>query len=213
MSVKLYIGNKNYSSWSMRPWLCLKKAGIAFEEEVIPLDAPGFKEKILSISAAGTVPILVVDGVVVTESLAIAEWAAEQNSTLWPSDSLVRAAASLMHAGFSELRKHCSMNIRAKSTREVPASAMEDAARIDAFWNVWLEKYSSPEKPFLFGEWSIADAFYAPVVTRFQTFSIPRSQRAQSYIEAMEAETNFKIWSQAAAKEEWKIEWADADLS
>lgn len=201
----------------MRPWLCLKKAGIAFEEEVIPLDVPGFKEKILSISAAGTVPILVVDGVVVTESLAIAEWAAEQNSTLWPSDSLVRAearaAASLMHAGFSELRKHCSMNIRAKSTRETPASALKDAARIDAFWNVWLEKYSSPEKPFLFGEWSIADAFYAPVVTRFQTFSIPRSQRAQSYIEAMEAEANFKIWSQAAAKEEWKIEWADADLS
>lgn len=217
MSVKLYIGNKNYSSWSMRPWLCLKKAGIEFEEQIIPLDEPGFKEEILSVSSAGTVPILVVDGVVITESLAIAEWAAEQNSGLWPSNSLVRAearaAASLMHAGFGAIREHCPMNIRGSSARQSPASALADAKSIDAFWSSWLDKHATKEKPFLFGEWSVADAFYAPVVTRFQTYGLPRSEKSEVYIQAMCAEPAFVEWSNAGKKETWKITGADEYLT
>ena len=216
MNVKLYIGNKNYSSWSMRPWLCLKKAGIEFEEVIIPLDVPGFKEKILSVSSAGTVPILEVDGTIVTESLAIAEWAAEQAPSLWPTDSLLRAearaAASLMHAGFGDIREHWPMNIRGKSAAPHNEAALADAAKIDAFWSGWLKKYASDEKPFLFGDWSIADAFYAPVVTRFQTYGSPRSDRAQKYIEAIEAEPTFKEWSEAAKVEEWKLLDTDAYL-
>ncbi|ACT58443.1 glutathione S-transferase family protein [Hirschia baltica] len=217
MNVKLYIGNKNYSSWSLRPWLCLKKAGIAFEEEIIPLDVPGFKEKILSVSSAGTVPILVVDGVVITESLAIAEWAAEQDPSLWPKDALTRAearaAASLMHAGFSSLREYCPMNIRAKSSAAANDAALADARKIEAFWTGWLNKYATDEKPFLFGEWSIADAFYAPVVARFETYHLPRSPLAQKYINAMKAEEAFSAWSVAAQAESWSIEETDKYLS
>ncbi|MFC7291345.1 glutathione S-transferase family protein [Hirschia litorea] len=217
MSVKLYIGNKNYSSWSMRPWLCLKKAGISFEEVIIPLDVAGFKEKILSISSAGTVPILEIDGVAITESLAISEWAAEQNPQILPSDSVVRAqcraAASLMHAGFSALRTHCPMNVRGRSSKPVHAAALEDAAKVDAFWCSWLEKHATDQKPFLFGDWSMADAFFAPVVSRFQTFNLPRSERAQFYIETMENDVHYQEWAQAGAKEEWCIESADGYLS
>ncbi len=217
MSVKLYIGNKNYSSWSMRPWLCLKKAGIEFEEEIIPLDVPGFKEKILSVSSAGTVPILEVDGAIITESLAIAEWAAEQAKSLWPIDSLVRAearaAASLMHAGFGSIREHWPMNIRSKATAPHHEAALADAVKIDAFWSGWLEKYATDEKPFLFGDWSIADAFYAPVVTRFQTYGAPRSDRVQKYIEAIEAEPVFREWAAAAQTEEWVLKDTDSYLT
>lgn len=217
MSVKLYIGNKNYSSWSMRPWLCLKKSGVSFEEVIIPLFETGFKEKILSISVAGTVPILEIDGVAITESLAISEWAVEQNPQILPSDSVLRAqcraAASLMHAGFIALRTHCPMNVRGHSSKPVHKDALEDAARVDAFWCGWLEKNASAEKPFLFGDWSIADAFYAPVVSRFQTFNLPRSEKAQSYIDAIENDVHYQEWAQAAAKEEWRIESADGYLS
>lgn len=210
MTVKLYIGNKKYSSWSMRPWLCLKKAGVAFEEEVIPLDTPGFKEAILKVSPAGTVPVLELNGVVITESLAIAEWAAEQSPSIWPSDETARAraraAASLMHAGFAALRRECPMNMHEVSARQIPQDGLGDAAKVDAFWGEWLKASGGP---FLFGDWSVADAFYAPVVTRFETYRLPRSDASQAYIDAMLADDAFQEWAEGAKAETWRIERTD----
>lgn len=203
--VRLHIGDKNYSSWSMRPWLALKVGGIDFEEVLHALpEMGGGKPAFGAISPTGKVPALELPGgVTVAESLAICEWAAEQNPALWPKDAteraLARSAATLMHAGFPNLRNDAPMNIRRRTDAgRMTAAGRDDAAQVDALWCGWLKRSGGP---FLFGQWSLADAMYAPVVTRFVTYAIPRSPQAQAYIDRMTAEPHMAAWIAAAGRE------------
>lgn len=205
MTPILHIGDKNYSSWSMRPWLALRHGGIAFEEKQHDLPemhtgTPAFK----SISPTGRVPALYLKGgVIVTDSLAICEWAAEQAPSLWPADpaarAVARSAAAIMHSGFMGLRNDAPMNIRRRTdaSRMTPAG-LADAAMVDELWCSWLKKSGGP---FLFGAWSIADAMYAPVVTRFVTYAIPRSAEADKYINMVTGDAQTAIWIAAANAE------------
>ena len=212
----LYIGNKNYSSWSMRPWLLMKHAGIAFEERALRLDwaeSSPFKQTLLAIAPTGRVPLLVDDGFAVWDSLAIAEYLAEQHpeKRLWPADRLQRARArslcAEMHSGFGDLRNAFVMNIEAelgdvgaRVLREQPKAAA-DVARIDAMWTVALERSGGP---FLFGEFCIADAFYAPVCSRFKTYALPLGSAAAAYAERVRALPAFTEWADAArAEHDW----------
>lgn len=210
---RLHIGDKNYSSWSMRPWLALRHGGIAFEEVMHALpELGGPKPAFGDVSPTGRVPALDLGGgTVVAESLAICEWAAEQQPTLWPSDpsarALARSAASVMHAGFAHLRNDAPMNIRRRTdaSRMTPAG-LEDAARVDELWRSWLARSGGP---FLFGAWSIADAMYAPVVTRFVTYGIPRSTVADAYIQLMAAEPHMASWIASAEAETRQLPRSD----
>ena len=201
---RLHIGDRNYSSWSMRPWLALRHGGIAFDEVMHALPEVGGKPVFGAISPNARVPALDLgDGVVVAESLAICEWAAEQQPTLWPKDAnaraLARAAAAIMHSGFPNLRNDAPMNIKRRTdASRMTADGLADAAKVDALWSEWLARSGGP---FLFGAWSIADAMYAPVVTRFVTYAIPRSAVAQGYIDRMWAEPHFAAWVEGAEKE------------
>ncbi|MEQ1608105.1 MAG: glutathione S-transferase [Hyphomonadaceae bacterium] len=201
---RLHIGDKNYSSWSMRPWLALRVGGIAFEEVLHALPELGGGKPVFSaISPNARVPALEVDGVVIAESLAICEWAAEQNPSLWPADAreraLARSAATMMHAGFAHLRNDAPMNIRRRTDpSRMTQAGRDDAAKVDELWSGWLKRSGGP---FLFGAWSIADAMYAPVATRFVSYAILRSPKADAYIGRLTAEPNMAAWISAAARE------------
>jgi glutathione S-transferase len=193
----LVIGNRNYSSWSLRPWLAMKAHGIAFDEKRIHLYAAGSKEEILRYSHAGKVPVLQDGGTTVWESLAILEYLAERYPRLWPRDAAERATArslaAEMHAGFAELRQHMSMNVRKRypgkgRTPEVLA----DIARVTAIW-------AQAKGPFLFGEFGAVDAMYAPVVLRFRTYGVEGPNR--SYMDAMLALPAMREWIDAAERE------------
>jgi glutathione S-transferase len=201
---RLHIGDFNYSSWSMRPWLALRHARVDFEEVSHALPEMGGKPSFGAISPTARVPALDLGGgAVVAESLAICEWAAEQQPAIWPKDptarALARAAASIMHSGFPNLRNDAPMNIkrRTDASRMTP-DGLADAAKVDALWSEWLARSGGP---FLFGQWSVADAMYAPVVTRFVTYAIPRSGEAQGYIDRMWAEPHFAAWVKGAEAE------------
>lgn len=201
---RLHIGDRNYSSWSMRPWLALRHAGVDFEEVMHALPEMGGKPIFGAISPNARVPALDLGGgVVVAESLAICEWAAEQQPTIWPKDAnaraLARAAAAIMHSGFPNLRNDAPMNIKRRTdVGRMTADGLADAKRVDELWREWLARSGGP---FLFGQWSIADAMYAPVVTRFVTYAIPRSPEAQAYIDRMWAEPHFAAWVKGAEAE------------
>jgi glutathione S-transferase len=208
----LHIGDKNYSSWSMRPWLALRVGGIAFAEVVHQLPEMGGKPVFGALSPNAKVPALELGGgIVIAESLAICEWAAEQKPTLWPEDTtaraLARTAAAIMHSGFTDLRRDAPMNIRRRTdASRMTADGLGDAARVDELWREWLARSGGP---FLFGRWSIADAMYAPVVTRFVTYAIPRSDVAQGYIDRMWAEPHFVAWVKAAEAETRQLPRSD----
>ncbi|MEY4785440.1 MAG: hypothetical protein RIR41_3375 [Pseudomonadota bacterium] len=212
MTPKLHIGDKNYSSWSMRPWLALRVGGIAFDEMMHALPEMGGKPAFGALSPNAKVPALDLGGgVVIAESLAICEWAAEQQPSLWPEDAtaraLARAASAIMHSGFPNLRNDAPMNIRRRSdASRMTADGLADAARVDALWREWLARSGGP---FLFGRWSIADAMYAPVVTRFVTYAIPRSDVAQGYIDRMWAEPNLAAWVDGAEAETRQLPRSD----
>jgi glutathione S-transferase len=201
---KLHIGDKNYSSWSMRPWLALRVGGIAFDEVMHLLPEMGGKPSFGAVSPNARVPALELGGgVVIAESLAICEWAAEQQPALWPKDAntraLARAAAAIMHSGFPNLRNDAPFNVRRRTdASRMTADGLGDAARVDELWREWLARSGGP---FLFGEWSIADAMYAPVVSRFVTYAIPRSAEAQGYIDRMWAEPHMVAWVKGAEAE------------
>ena len=193
----LIIGNKNYSSWSLRPWIAMKVYGMPFDEKRIPLYASGSKAEILRYSSAGKVPVLHDEGAVVWDSLAILEYLAEREPRLWPRASAERARARAisaeMHAGFAKLREHMSMNVRKRypgkgRTPEVLA----EIARISAIWG-------EAKGPFLFGEFSAADAMYAPVVLRFRTYAVEGPNRR--YMDAMLALPAMREWIEAAERE------------
>ena len=173
----LVIGNKNYSSWSLRSWLTLRKAGIDFQEELVWLDVENTRERLLSFSGSARVPVLVVDEWAIWDTLAICEWAAEQAPTLWPTDPMIRARArsvtAEMHSSFDALRTAMPMNIRAEDRRLTITPGVEaDIARILTIWRDCRARHEA-DGPWLFGAFSIADAFYAPVVSRFHSYSIP----------------------------------------
>lgn len=210
----LYIGNRNYSSWSMRPWLLMRQLGIGFEERRLELFTDEFRREIARVSPAGRVPVLVADGFAVWDSLAIAEYLAEVHPQLgvWPSDLRARARArsvcAEMHSGFSALRQQMPMNIEAR----LPGfgwnlQVQADIDRIDAMWS-GLRAEHAALGPFLFGRFGAADAFFAPVITRFDTYAVTLSPACEAYRQAMHALPAMHEWI-AAAREERSFLAAD----
>jgi glutathione S-transferase len=218
MPLELIIGNKNYSSWSLRPWIAMKTAGIPFEETVISLDAPEFKARVGAVSGTGKVPVLVDGDLRVWESLAILEYLAERfpAAGLWPSDPVARAQARVlaaeMHAGFVPLRRGCPMNMwHPPRRRDFSAEVQADIGRIDALWTDCLNRSGGP---FLFGAFSAADAMYAPVVSRFETFAIDTGATSRAYRDAVMALPAWSEWRNAALREPWVLarnepDWPD----
>ncbi|HYM47088.1 MAG TPA: glutathione S-transferase family protein [Burkholderiaceae bacterium] len=217
MSLTLVIGNKNYSSWSLRPWLAMKTAGIAFDEVNVSLYIPGHKEKILRYSPSGRVPCLIDGELTVFDSLAICEYISEQmneqraGGSLWPREVAARAQArsvvAEMHSGFGALRKHMPMDIRSRYADKGAAAQRRedvaaDVARIHAVWNECLAHGG----PMLFGSFSIADAFYAPVVTRFTTYGVKLPPLLAAYAESVLALPAMQQWIAAAKAETETIE-------
>ncbi len=211
---KLYIGNKNYSSWSMRPWVLLTQAGIPFEEVMVRFDSfdagSAFKQAVGAQNPVGKVPVLVDDGFAVWDTLAIAETLAEQfpDKALWPRDAQARARArsicAEMHSGFGALRSACPMNIEA-SLPDVGALALRDRpgvradlARLVAMWSELLEQHGGP---MLFGAFTVADAYFAPVVMRIRTYALPVPPPLAAYIERVCALPGVKAWIDGALAE------------
>lgn len=202
----LVIGNKNTSSWSLRPWLALKQAGVDFDEEVILLNRATSGAELKARSPSGRVPVLIHDGLKVWESLAICEYAAETWSPeLWPRDKAARAWArsisNEMHAGFQALRRACPMNLTEDlAGGTVNPEAGYDVHRILEIWKEAQARFGGAG-PFLFGAFTIADAMFAPVVTRITTYGIPVSAQAQRYVDAIWALPAMQQWKAAALKE------------
>lgn len=211
MRPTLVIGNKNYSSWSMRPWLALRWAGVDFEERLIPLGPPGYGEgrmpAVLAVSPTGRVPVLLVGGRAIPESTAISEWAAEQlGANLWPKDALDRAEARAlmaeMHAGYAPVRRDLSMNLR---RRTVVSSWPDDTRRsLDAFFERLGPFYA--RSAWLFGERSAADAFYAPMLTRLRTYGVAMPDAFARALATLEGDADFAAWNADAVAEPWRIE-------
>jgi glutathione S-transferase len=209
MTLRLILGNKNYSSWSFRPWLALTVAGIPFEEMVLPIYIPGAREKILEVSPSGKVPVLIDGGVTVWESLAIIEYAAEKfsNAGLWPQASearaQARAVANEMHGGFLPLRRACPMNMRREpGAIELSADVLANVARIDEIWTDCRARHGGP---FLFGAFGAADAMFAPVVSRFHAYAVPVGPIARVYMDAVMTLPAWGEWQGAAAQERWVL--------
>jgi glutathione S-transferase len=206
--MKLVIGNKNYSSWSMRPWLALKVAGLSFEEEVIALDRPDTQARIRDHSPTGKVPVLIDGLVTVWESLAIIEYVAEKapGAGLWPADATARAQARAisteMHAGFSALRQFMPMNLwREKRPRgDVPDDVRADIMRVTGLWHDTRARFGH-DGPFLFGTFSAADCMYVPVVTRLETYAVPVDAGTRSYMNAVLRQRFFVEWMKGALAE------------
>lgn len=212
--LKLYIGNKNYSSWSMRPWVLLRQAGIPFEEVMVRFDSfdasSRFKAEISRVNPAGKVPVLIDDGFVVWDTLAIAEYLAERfpDKQLWPRDVKARARArsicAEMHSGFAALRSACPMNIEADLHeagqliwRDKPA-VRADLKRLVSMWRELLTEHKGP---MLFGNFSIADAFFAPVCMRLKSYALPVPAGISAYIERLRALPGVKAWIDGALAE------------
>jgi glutathione S-transferase len=217
VSLRLIIGNKNYSSWSLRPWLAMTVAGIPFEEEVVPLHTPEFAARVLPLSPTGRVPVLIDGDTVVWESLAILEYLndAFPRAQLWPEGTPARAHARAlaheMHAGFAPLRRACPMNLwRPVTTPELPADVQANVARIDAMWSDCRARFGSGG-PFLFGAFSAADAMYAPVVSRLRSYGIGVGPLARAYMDAILALPAWRAWHSAAVKEPWVLPHDEPD--
>ena len=217
MALKLTIGNKNYSSWSFRPWLAMKVAGIAFEEEVISLEAADFKSRVSKVSGTGKVPALTDGEVQIWESLAILEYLAEKypHARLWPADpaarALARAIAAEMHAGFVPLRRHLPMNMwRPVMPRQLTPEVEANVRRIEAIWTGCHRRYGG-EGGFLFGAFGAADAMYAPVVSRFHTYAVEVAPGARAYMDAVMALPAWGEWRAAALAETWVLPEDEVD--
>jgi glutathione S-transferase len=217
MSLHLVIGNKNYSSWSFRPWLAMKVAGIPFEETVISLDAPDFKTRLIALGGSGRVPVLSDGAVRVWESLAILEYLSEKfpAAGLWPGQPATRAharaIASEMHAGFGSLRRHLPMNVtRPVKFRALDAETAKDVTRIDAIWAACRNQHGG-DGPFLFGAFGAADAMFAPVVWRFHTYAVEVSATAQAYMRAVMELHAWHEWRDAARRETWVLAEDEVD--
>ncbi|MBT9505886.1 glutathione S-transferase family protein [Rhodoferax sp.] len=219
---KLYIGNKNYSSWSMRPWVLLKQAGIGFEEVKVRFDSfdagSSFRNTIDPLSPTGKVPVLVDGDLVVWDTLAIAEYVAERHPDkhLWPHDGAARARArsvcAEMHSGFAALRSNCFMNIEASLPeagaliwRDKPA-VRKDVARLVAMWQELLARHGGP---LLFGDFTIADAYFAPVCTRLKTYALPIPADVAQYVDRVCTLPGVKAWIDGALAEKDFIDFEE----
>ena len=224
MAMRLIIGNKNYSSWSLRPWVAMTVAGIAFSETLLPLDTPDFRTRVSSLGGdqgRGSVPVLIDGDVVVWESLAILEYLADKfpQAGLWPAHAgaraHARAVAAEMHAGFQPLRRHLPMNIRRPVKPRVLDDAVAvDVARIDRIWSECRARFGGSEGAFLHGQFGAADAMYAPVVWRFHTYAVRVSDVARAYMNAVLALPASVAWRDAARAEPWvlahdEVDWPD----
>lgn len=218
----LIVGNKTYSSWSLRGWLAARLAGIVFEERLVRLSEPGSRAALLALSPAGKVPVLHHGERVIWDSLAIVEYLAEQrpDAGLWPADAAARAharsIAAEMHSGFAPLRRHMPMNLR----KSLPGKGRgpgvaEDIERVTALWQDCRRRFGGEngggndgggaDGPFLFGRASAADAMYAPVATRLRTYGVALDPLAAAYVEAIHAWPLFREWQAAALEEPWII--------
>ena len=215
---KLVIGNRCYSSWSLRPWLALRVAGIDFEVERIPLFRPGSAERLGGISPTGLVPVLIEDGVATWESLAICERAAElaPSAGLWPEDPLrrtvARSVATEMHGGFGAIRRFLPMNLRgrARRTPALPGDVRREVDHVIETWTACRSRASGG--PFLFGRFGVADAMWAPVATRFHTYRIDLPPVARDWSEAMLGLPAMREWTEAALDETERMPETDALL-
>jgi glutathione S-transferase len=203
--LKLVIGDRNYSTWSLRPWLAIKQAGLPFEEIMIPLRDSQTKTEILKYSPSGKIPCLIDGQTVVWDSLAICEYLAEKSPSLWPGDRKARAEArsiaAEMHSGFPALRQGMPMDILAsKPYDERSAEVTADIARIVAIWEACRARYAKTG-PFLFGSFSIADAMFAPVVWRFLTYVVDLPPASKAWVETMTALPAMQEWRAGAQAE------------
>lgn len=213
---KIFLGNKNYSSWSLRGWLMLSATGAAFEELVIPLGERGTHEAILKYSPSGRVPALHHLGRRIWDSMAIGEYLHElfPEARLWPENvnarRLARSVSAEMHAGFPALRKNLPMNIRRSAPgQDISAETQQDINRITVIWRDsrhWMTEHGKNDDGFLFGHFTIADAMYAPVVSRFQTYEIEVDDDCRAYMDAVLALPAMHAWSKAARDEPQIIE-------
>lgn len=209
----IYLGNLNYSSWSMRPWLVLERSGLEFEDTVIPLRTKTFAEKIGELSPTRLVPVLHTGSHKITDSLAISEWVAEQVPSLWPADAgmraMARAATAQMHSGFGHVRSQFPVNLRRDSPR--PDVQDETLTQIENMQSLWKRSLDSSGGPFLFGQWSIADAFFTPVAARFRSYHIELTQNMQAYCDRLMSEPEFLEWERRAKLETETIPDFDKD--
>lgn len=201
----LLIGSKNYSSWSLRPWIFLRKAAFEFTEQIVYFDENGYQAQIAALSPSRRVPLLIDAGVKIWDSLAICEYAAELTSRGLPGDRVARArarsVAAEMHSGFQALRNECPMNVRARN-RRVPLTPglRTDVARIDEIWSGCRTEFGGAGG-WLFGDFSIADAMFAPVFFRFQTYGAALSPASQTYLSHALRDPDLRDWQDAAARE------------
>ncbi|HUY83354.1 MAG TPA: glutathione S-transferase family protein [Steroidobacteraceae bacterium] len=201
----LVLGSKNYSSWSLRPWLFLRKLGLEFQELVIHFDEPDYRAQIAALSPSRRVPLLIEAGLAVWDSLAICEYAADRTGRGIPTDrgarAVVRAVAAEMHAGFAALRAECPMNVRARGKR-VPQTPqlLADVSRIDALWSDCRTRFGA-DGPWLFGEFSLADAMFAPVAFRFATYGATLAPASAAYLASVLADPLIEEWRDAAIRE------------
>jgi len=208
----LYIGNKNYSSWSLRPWVLMKTAGIPFREERIPLYQEGSHERVLAKSPSGRVPCLHDGECVVWDSLAIAEYLAERHPGLWPADAAARAWArsvsAEMHSGFARLRDEFGMNVRLRWKRLPSPEVAAEIARIVALWREGRERFGRGGA-FLCGAFGIVDAFWCPVAFRFQTYGVALDSTADSYLKTLLALPAMQEWAADSVQEQEQMAWVD----
>jgi glutathione S-transferase len=215
----LYVGNQNYSSWSLRPWLVLSWGKIDFETRVIQLGGYGYGSfripEVVAVSPPGSVPVLHVDGEIIPDSLAISEWAAERVPSLWPADAAARAQARAavceMHSRFHTLRMTLPCNIRRRTEpRQLSEEVRRDVERIETIWRTLSARFGG-DGPYLFGRSpTITDAFFLPIATRFRTYGVRLGSDSQRYADALLADPTFAIWEAAAKAEPFSMPQWDA---
>ncbi len=218
MRLHLYLGNKAYSSWSLRPWILLAQFGIPFDETVIPMFRPTTRADMLRHGPTGKVPVLEADGIVVWETIAIVEFIADAFPDLpvWPADpsarAMARALSAEMHAGFAALRTACPTNFRRAPkppARPIDADTRADVARIEAAWAAARHAHGAGG-PFLFGAFTAADAMFAPVVNRFHAYAIDVGPDTRAYMDAVMALHAWRRWIAGAEAEPWILEHYEA---
>jgi glutathione S-transferase len=213
----LVIANKLYSSWSLRPWLLMKQLGLAFDEVLIPLGQPDTRARILAHSPAGKVPVLIDEGLAVWDSLAIMEYLADTqpDAPVWPREvaprAMARSISAEMHSGFQGLRSACPMNLGKRyAFRDRGEAVARDVERVTGLWREARQKFGAGG-PFLFGSFSAADAMYAPVVARLDTYSVPVDAVSRAYMEAILGLPSFQDWRAAALREPWTYKEDEID--
>jgi glutathione S-transferase len=206
----LTMGNKNYSSWSLRPWIFLKHMGFTFSERILPLDTPEFARDIAVVSPTRRVPVLQHGSLLLWDSLAICEYGSELAGRGWPqvreARAIARSVCAEMHSGFSILRSQWPMNARATGRRTAPnPERSADIARVETLWNDCRSRFGE-SGPWLFGDYSVADAMYAPVVLRLRTYGAKLRETSAAYMATVLADPHMQDWLAASAAESWTIE-------